>query len=86
MVVCGDRELLRLRDQTLTISPHVKNLIRWCCRGLFYAVAEAIPATRANAIVAADRDGIIDFWNRGSNHCLIVVAGTSRSASHCLLF
>ena len=30
------------------------------------AVAEAILSARADAIVAADRDGIIDFWNPGA--------------------
>ena len=32
------------------------------------AVAEAILSTRADAIVAADRDGIIRFWNPGAAH------------------
>jgi PAS domain S-box-containing protein len=30
------------------------------------AVAEAILSTRSDAIVAADRDGIIGFWNPGA--------------------
>ena len=32
------------------------------------AVSEAILPTRADAIVAADRDGIIRFWNPGAAH------------------
>jgi PAS domain S-box-containing protein len=30
------------------------------------AVAEAILSTRSDAIIAADRDGIIRFWNPGA--------------------
>jgi hypothetical protein len=31
------------------------------------AVAEAILSTRSDAIVSADRDGIIRFWNPGAS-------------------
>ena len=31
-----------------------------------HAVAEAILSMRSDAIIAADREGIIDFWNSGA--------------------
>lgn len=45
-------------------------------------LAEAVLSTASDAIIAADRDGMITFWNPGAAMNLAAMAGVRQSPHH----
>ena len=46
-------------------------------------LSEAILSARSDAVIVADRNGIIDFWIPGAERILAILA-TTRSAAHSI--